>query len=70
MRAFPKIFAIGTDYIKDIFKNDSDPFNDFSATNTYRIKLKLIPPTDEPSDRIGINNYLEETMISEDSRDR
>jgi len=55
-----------SDRLKDIFKNTSDPFFDFSETNTYKIRLKLTPPTDEPFDRLGINDYLENTMTSEE----
>ena len=54
-----------SDRLKDIFKTTSDPFFDFLETNTYKIRLKLTPPTDEPSDRLGINDYLEKTMTSE-----
>lgn len=55
-----------SDCLKNIFKNDTDPFYDFSETNTYKIKIKLIPPIDEDrDDKLGIKEYLEETMTSE-----
>jgi len=55
-----------SDRLKTIFKNDTDPFNDFSEANTYKIKLKLLPPTDkEKPDNLGVDDYLKETMTSQ-----
>ncbi len=55
-----------SDRLKTIFKNDTDPFNDFSEANTYKIKLKLLPPTDEEKpDNLGVDDYLKETMTSQ-----
>mgnify|MGYP001583560717 FL=1 len=49
-----------SDRLKTIFKNDTDPFYDFSQTNTYKIKLKLLPPTDEKqSDSFGVGEYFD-----------
>lgn len=55
-----------SDRLKTLFKNDTDPFYDFSETNTYQIKLKLLPPAQaEQSDELGVNEYLEDTMTSQ-----
>jgi hypothetical protein len=55
-----------SDRLKTIFKNDTDPFDDFSQSKTYKIKIKLIPPTQEPKkDKYGIGDYLDETMTSQ-----
>ncbi|HAW57726.1 MAG TPA: hypothetical protein DCX03_01720 [Bacteroidales bacterium] len=55
-----------SDRLKKIFKNDTDPFYDFLETNTYKIKIKLMPPIDEDqNDKLGIKEYLKETMTSE-----
>lgn len=55
-----------SDRLKTIFKNDTDPFDDFSQSKTYRIKIGLIPPTQEQGkDKYGINDYLDETMTSQ-----
>lgn len=55
-----------SDRLKTIFKNDTDPFYDFSEANTYKIKLKLLPPTDEEKpDNLGVDDYLKETMTSQ-----
>ena len=54
-----------SDRLKTIFKNDTDPFFDFSQTNTYKIKLKLLPPVQAGQpDELGVDEYLEETMTS------
>jgi hypothetical protein len=54
-----------SDRLKTIFKNDTDPFYEFSETNTYKIKVKLLPPIDEKkSDDLGIDDFLKETMTS------
>lgn len=54
-----------SDRLRTIFKNDTDPFNDFSDDNTYRIKINLIPPVKEKAvNDIGVDEYLNETMIS------
>lgn len=51
--------------LKAIFKNETDPFYDSTETQTYKIKIQLIPPqTDEISlDKYGTQEYLKETMI-------
>jgi hypothetical protein len=55
-----------SDRLKTIFKNDTDPFNDFSQSKTYKIKIKLIPPSqDIKEDKYGIRDYLDETMTSQ-----
>ncbi|MEI8270293.1 MAG: hypothetical protein WCG45_02905, partial [bacterium] len=54
-----------SDRLKTIFKNDTDPFDDFSQSNTYRIKITLIPPTEQnKTDKYGVDEYLTETMTS------
>lgn len=55
-----------SDRLKTIFKNDTDPFHDFSETHTYKIKLKLLPPVPAgQSDELGVDEYLEDTMTSQ-----
>lgn len=54
-----------SDRLKTLFKNDTDPFYDFTETNTYKMKVKLIPPTENKEDKYGVGEYLHETMISE-----
>ena len=54
-----------SDRLKTLFKNDTDPFYDFTETNTYRMKVKLIPPTEQNEDKYGVGEYLHETMVSE-----
>lgn len=55
-----------SDRLKTIFKNDTDPFYDFTETNTYKCKIKLTPPiTEEKGDTLGVSEYLNETMTSE-----
>jgi hypothetical protein len=57
-----------SDFFKKLFKNDTEPFYDFSETNTYKLKIKLIPPQTEEApaeDRFGLKSYLDETMTSE-----
>lgn len=59
-----------SDRLKSIFKNDTDPFEDFAQTNTYKIKLKLVPPVvDAKDDPLGADDYLEEKMVYEDYED-
>lgn len=53
------------DRLKNIFRNDTDPFYDFTETKTYKIKLKLIPPAEQEIDTLGIRDYLDETMTTE-----
>lgn len=66
-----------SDFFKNLFKNDSDPFYDFSETNTYKLKIKLIPPsyTENNSDNeeLGIQEDLKEVGFSKyesDNNDR
>jgi len=55
-----------SDRLKTIFKNDTDPFDDFSQSKTYKIKIKLIPPSqDIKDDKYGIKDYIDETMTSQ-----
>lgn len=55
-----------SDRLKTIFKNDTDPFHDFSETHAYKIKLKLLPPVPaEQSDKLGVDEYLEDTMTTQ-----
>lgn len=51
--------------LKDIFKNETDPFYDSTETHTYRIKVILIPPQTEETkpDRLGVDEYLKEVAI-------
>jgi hypothetical protein len=53
--------------LKAIFKNETDPFYDSTETQTYKIKIKLIPPQGEQEneDKYGTREYLKETMIEE-----
>lgn len=54
-----------SDRLKTIFKNNTDPFDDFSQSNTYRIRISLIPPIEEnKTDKYGVDEYLTETMTS------
>ena len=59
-----------SDWLKKVFKNDTEPFYDFSETNTYKLKITLIPPQSENGnggnneDRFGSKEYLRETMAS------
>jgi hypothetical protein len=56
-----------SDRLKTIFKNDTDPFNDFSEDNTYRIKINLLPPNEQKdTDDLGVDDYLKKTMLSEE----
>ena len=50
--------------LKAIFKNESDPFHDVTETQTYKIKMNLIPPyvEKEVSDKFGAKDYLKEMM--------
>lgn len=54
-----------SDRLKTLFKNDTDPFYDFTETNTYKMKVKLIPPTESKEDKYGVGEYLHETMTSD-----
>jgi hypothetical protein len=54
-----------SDRLKTLFKNDTDPFYDFTETKTYKMKVKLIPPTKQNEDKYGVGEYLHETMSSE-----
>ncbi|MBP9867288.1 MAG: hypothetical protein KBC41_04415 [Candidatus Pacebacteria bacterium] len=53
--------------LKAIFKNETDPFYDSTETQTYKIKIKLIPPQgeNENEDKYGTREYLEETMTEQ-----
>lgn len=59
-----------SDWLKKLFKNDTEPFYDFSETNTYKLKVVLIPPQtdnddgESDKDQIGVRDYLKETMVS------
>lgn len=46
--------------LKAIFKNDSEPFYDTEDTQTYRIKIKLVPPQAE---EVGKNYDPSELLI-------
>lgn len=53
--------------LKTIFKNDTDPFYDSAETQTYKIKIQLIPPQDseKQEDKYGTKEYLKDTMTEE-----
>lgn len=53
--------------LKAIFNNETDPFYDSAETQTYKIKIKLIPPQveDEKEDQYGTREYLKDTMTEE-----
>ncbi len=52
-----------SDQFKLIFRNSQDPFEDFSDTNSYRLKIKLeVVGKDEAPDPLGTQEYLDETM--------
>lgn len=54
------------DQLKLIFRNQQEPFDDVSETNSYRIKIKLeVIDKDEVSDPLGTQDYLNETMTEE-----
>jgi len=54
-----------SDRLKTIFKNDTDPFYDFKQSKTYKIKISLLPPEEEAKkDKLGVSEYLEDTMTS------
>ncbi len=54
-----------SDRLKTIFKNDTDPFYEFSATNTYKIKITLLPPMEEKTENdFGTGEYLKEEAPS------
>ncbi len=56
-----------SDRLKTIFKNDTDPFYDPTETRIYKIKINLIPPQseNEEKDKLGVREYLKETMTEE-----
>lgn len=54
-----------SDRLKTIFKNDTDPFYEFSETNTYKLKIKLIAPVEVERDDLGVREHLDEVMTSE-----
>ncbi len=53
--------------LKAIFKNETDPFYDSTETQTYKIKIQLIPPQtdEEKDDKYGTQEYLKDTMTEE-----
>lgn len=52
-----------SDRLKTIFKNETDPFYDPSETNTYKVKINLIPPQEESTpDTLGTREFLLDTM--------
>jgi hypothetical protein len=54
------------DQLKLIFKNSQDPFEDYSETSSYRLKIKLeVVSKDEAPDPLGTQEYLDETMTEE-----
>ncbi|OGI25783.1 MAG: hypothetical protein A3J76_00985 [Candidatus Moranbacteria bacterium RBG_13_45_13] len=56
-----------SDFLKKLFKNDTEPFFDFSESKTYKLKIILIPPVvenEKNEDNLGIKDYLDETMVS------
>lgn len=52
--------------LKKIFKNNDDPFYYLKETQTYKIKVKLIPPEMGviSSDEYGTQEYLNSKMVS------
>ncbi len=51
------------DLLRNIFKNDTDPFYDSRESKTYKAKFKLTSPEIEPStnkDDLGIQEFWEE----------
>ena len=66
-----------SDFLKNLYHNTTEPFEDFSDANTYKLRIKLIPPeldakNSKSDDPLGIKEYLNETMITkhEDSKDK
>jgi len=56
-----------SDFLKKLFKNETEPFHDISETRTYKLKIALIPPqtdAENEKDELGIGDYLNETMVS------
>lgn len=59
-----------SDCLKLIFKNGSDPFEDPTETNTYKIKIELVPPIeDKEPDKYGTEEYLREKMTEEEEKE-
>lgn len=55
-----------SDRLKNIFRNETDPFFDFSSqNNTYKLKIKLTPQIEKEEDKYEVKEYLEKTMTSE-----
>lgn len=52
-----------SDRLKTIFQNDTDPFYNFTQTNTYKTKFKILPPVErETIDDFGVKkDYKERT---------
>lgn len=48
------------DRLKTIFKNDTDPFYEPTDTRTYRIKITVIPPTNERESLFEEQEFLTE----------
>jgi len=51
------------DNLQFIFKNKSDPF-EITLDNEYKLNIKLISPILEKKDNFGVDEYLEENMVS------
>lgn len=53
-------------FLKQLFRNETEPFEDSTSTRTYKLKISLIPPQTEDvgADNLGVSEYLEETMAS------
>ncbi len=56
-----------SDRLKVIFKNETDPFYAVGDTGVYRIKIALKPPHTDAAkpDKLGIQEYLKDTMTEE-----
>lgn len=56
-----------SDRLQTIFDNHTDPFYNVADTHVYRTRINLVPPQSvtEPSDRLGVEEYLSEVMTEE-----
>jgi hypothetical protein len=49
-----------SDLLKNLFKNDTDPFYDSTETRTYKLKIRLIPPEPEIEKDKGISSEIKD----------
>ncbi len=54
-----------SDRLQAIFNNQTDPFYSVADTHMYRTRINLVPPQSvtEPSDKLGVEEYLSEVMM-------